>query len=210
MDSYKEIEYKGHTIKIVYDECYNSPEEWGDENLFLVGYHRDFFVDRSHKTKENKKEGGISEGLAQSIFNNGKYEDGSINDEAKDYLKKYHIFPLSAYIHSGVRLYLGTHKICQWDSCQVGLVFASKSEWKTKAKALKCVEGLIEIWNQYLSGQVYGFQVEDADGEQIDSCYGFYGDEGVEQAIADAKGTIDFNEKEHKQNLKATKELVFG
>ena len=210
MDNYKEIEYKGHTIKIVYDENYDSPDSWGDENLFLVGYHRDFWVDRAKRTKEGKREGGISEGLAQSIFNNGKYEDGSINDEAKNYLKKYHIFPLSAYIHSGVRLYLGTHKVCQWDSCQVGLVFASKSERKTRKKALKCVEGLIKTWNQYLSGEICGFQIEDESGEQIDSCYGFYGDEGIEQAISYAKSNIDYVEKEYKENLKATKELVFG
>jgi hypothetical protein len=148
--------------------------------------------------------------LAQSIFNKGKYEDGSINEEAKDYLKKYHVFPLSAYIHSGVRLYLGTHKVCQWDSCQVGLVFASKSEWKTKVKALKVVEGLIETWNDYLSGQVYGFIVENAEGKHIDSCYGFYGDEGMKYAIAEAKSIIDYNVKEHEENLKATKALVFG
>ena len=204
MEYAHEENYKGYEIKIVYDEDSFSPDEDGDDGLFLVGYHRDFWVDRK-KTKYNKETGqretidsGISQELAQSIFNKGRYEDGSINEEVKDYLKKYHIFPLSAYIHSGVRLYLGTHKVCQWDSCQVGLVFALKSEWKTKAKALKAVEGLVETWNDYLSGQVYGFQVY-KDDKQIDSCYGFYGDEGRKEAIAEAKSIIDFTVKEEEK-----------
>lgn len=215
MENAKEIEYKGYNINIVYDDSCFSPDEEEDNGLFLVGYHRDFWVDRKI-TKYDKETGqrktideGISQSLAQSIFNKGKYEDDSINYEAKDYLKKYHVFPLSAYIHSGVRLYLGTHKVCQWDSCQVGLVFANKEGWKTKKKALTAVEGLIEIWNDYLSGQVYGFQVY-KDDEQIDSCYGFYGDEGMEQAISEAKSIVDYNIKEHEKNLKETKTFVLG
>jgi hypothetical protein len=200
MEYAHEENYKDYQIKIVYDEDSFSPYE--DNALFLVGYHRDFWVDRK-RTIYNKETGqretideGISQGLAQSIFNKGKYEDDLINEEAKDYLKKYRIFPLSAYIHSGVRLYLGTHKVCQWDSCQVGLVLASKSEWKTKDKALKAVESLIETWNDYLSGQVYGFQVYDKEENKIDSCYGFYGDEGMKDAIAEAKSIIEYTVKE--------------
>lgn len=216
MDNIQELDYKNYKIKIVYDESAESPEEFGDDNLFLVGYHRDFWVDRK-KTKYNKESGqritidnGISQGLAQSIFNNGKYEDSSPCYEAKEYLKKYHIFALSAYIHSGVSLYLGNHKVCQWDSCQVGLVFVAKSEWKRKDKALKIAEGLVESWNDYLSGQVYGFQVLDSEENEIDSCYGFYGDEGLKDAIQEAKSNIDYQVKEDTKNLNNTKCLVFG
>ena len=201
MENYKEEIYKGYKIEICYDDCAESPESWGDDNLFLVGYHRDFWVDK------NKK---ISQGLAQCIFNKGKYEDGSINDEAKDYLKKYHIFPLSAYIHSGVRLYLEDYKVCQWDSCQVGLVFVAKEEWKTRKSAEKTAESYLKTWNDYLSGQVYGFRVLDKDEEEIGSCWGFYGDEGIKDAIKEAQGEIDFNIEEENKNLLATKELVFG
>lgn len=215
MEYIHEENYKDYEIKIVYDEDSFSPDEVMYDGLFLVGYHSEFWVDRK-KTKYNKEIGeretidnGISQGLALNIFNNGKYEDGSINEKAKDYLKKYHIFPLSAYIHSKVSLYLGTHKVCQWDSCQIGLVFASKSEWKTKAKALKAVRGLIEIWNDYLSGRVYGFQVY-KDDKQIDSRYGFYGDEGKKYAIAEAKSIIDFEVKEDKKNLKETALYCLG
>lgn len=39
----------------------------------------------------------------------------------------------------------------------------------------KCAEGLVEQWNQYLSGDVWGYEIEDPDGVHVDSCCGFYG-----------------------------------
>jgi hypothetical protein len=147
-------------------------------------------VDRS-VTKYNKETGqretidaGISQELAQAIAAGGKSQDFDecLNDEAKDYCKKYHIFGLEAYIHSGVSLSLsheGNFPDRQWDVSQLGLVFASKKEWKSRAKARKAALGLIETWNCSMSGDVYGCVREeyDQDKKQIkeDSCWGFYG-----------------------------------
>jgi hypothetical protein len=158
----------GLTLNIYRDEHEMSPDEDGDDGLFLVGYHRDFTVDRK-----------VSQGLAQCIARGGKYEDDSENSEALDYIKKYHIFGLEAYIHSGVVLALsseGNFPDRQWDVSQLGLVFASKKEWRMRKSARKAALGLIETWNDYLSGNVYGFVIEDEGGTHYDSCWGFSGD----------------------------------
>lgn len=218
---------------LVRDNDTISPDEDGDDGLFLVGYHRDFTVDRGQRQlvkifkeedfkkdngyngrvyadgygwkskKEAQKAGlinkevrrgnyvpGISKELAQAIANNGKYEDGSVNDEAKDYTKKYHIFGLEAYIHGGVALALSNEgNFCdrRWDVSQLGLVFVSKAEWKTREKAREAARGLIETWNQYLIGDVYGIVKEtyDKDKEQLDheACWGFYGEEYALKAL---------------------------
>ncbi len=210
---------------LVQDDNAMSPDEDGDEGLFLVGYHRDFTVDRGQqqlirifkeedfkkdngyngrvyadgygwKSKEEAQKAGlinkevrrgnyvpgISKELAQHIANGGKYEDGSINEEAKEYLKRYYIFGLEAYIHSGVRLALSNEgNFCdrQWDVSQLGLVFVSKEEWKTRAKAREAALGLISTWNEYLDGNVYGIVKEEYDANKTpmtqDSCWGFYG-----------------------------------
>jgi len=218
-DRTEQIEYKGYYINIYPDTDAQSPEELHDEGLFLVGYHSDFFVDRS-RTKYNTETGkrevidsGISESLAQSIFNKGKYEDGSINDEAKRYIKEYYIFPLSAYIHSGVSLYLGTHKVCQWDSSQVGLVFVKKNECKTKRKAEKLAQGLIEEWNTYLSGSIYGYMIEpidDIEGKgEAGGCWGFYGYDHKESGLLErAEEEIDAEVKEDKRKAQIAKMAV--
>ena len=88
--------------------------------------------------------------------------------------KGYHAFPVFAYIHSGVSLSLGKSEYPftdPWDVSFKGFALIRQ------AKGQKMAEGLIESWNAYLSGNVYGYQVVDAMGEEMDSCWGFYGDE---------------------------------
>jgi len=204
-DALHEEKYKGGlTIKIYQDEDARSPDEDGDDGLFLVGYHRDFFVDRK-KTRYNKETGrhetidpGINQGFAQVIANNARYEDGSICEEAREYIKKYHIFGFEAYIHSGVRLalsYEGNFCDRQWDVSQLGLVFVSKKEWRLKKSARKAALGLIESWNDYLDGNVYGYVVEGPDGEHLDSCWGFSGDYD-KWALPEGRSMAEYHYKE--------------
>ncbi len=49
-DCVHEEKYKGGlTVKVYVDTDAQSPEEDGDDGLFLVGYHRDFTVDRGRR-----------------------------------------------------------------------------------------------------------------------------------------------------------------
>jgi hypothetical protein len=126
-------------------------------------------------------------------------------------MKEYWIFPVSAYIHSGVSLSLGN---CSfpfdgggWDTLHVGAVLCSKKEWKTSKKARKYAEGQIETWNDYLSGNVYGFQVT-FEGEDVDSCWGFYGDYDskggcLDEARSNAEHFAEKKIEKHAKRLKA-------
>ena len=68
-----------------------SPDEFtDDDSLFLVHYHRSFWV-------ESKV---VEEDDLVDLFRGEKLEDGH-------YLHDYHVFFTSAYIHSGVNLRLG-------------------------------------------------------------------------------------------------------
>ena len=53
------------------------------------------------------------------------------------------------------------------------------------------LEGEVETYDDYLTGNVCGFVVEDDDGEHVDSCWGFYGTEGQKEAMSEAKGIVD-------------------
>jgi len=51
-------EYKGYKINIYQDLNDDSPADWGDDNLFLVAYHRNFSVEGIrvyHKLPEGVK-----------------------------------------------------------------------------------------------------------------------------------------------------------
>jgi len=148
-------------LRIEPDTDAQSPAEWGNEDLFLIANHRDFFVPPSKSERRFDVQDVIE-----------RHED------------THHVFALEAYIHSGVRLALageGNFPDRQWDVSRLGVVFAAKSEWKTMAKARDAALSLVNEWNQYLSGDVWGYVVEDDEGNHLESCWGFYGREYCEQ-----------------------------
>lgn len=161
------------TANIYQDMDDRGPEEWADEGLFLVGFHRDFSVQRD----------GYGVEIVRALFDKDEITEDN-RDEVKRIKRQYHIFGLEAYIHSGVCLALsneGNFVDRQWDVSRLGAVFVSKNEWNTKIKARKAALGLIETWNQSLSGDVYGYSIEGAD-----SCWGFYGMDAVKEAAKEA------------------------
>ena len=109
------------------------------------------------------------------------------------FFEKYIVLKLYLYDHSGISLSTSPFS-CPWDSSQVGYIYVSKEtaykeygikritkEWKDKI--LLYLEGEVETFNQYLNNDVYGFTIEDEDGNVIDSCGGFYGDDFVNNGM---------------------------
>lgn len=188
MDPVEVIEYKGINIEVIPDENTESPDEWGDDGIFLVGFHREFTVKR--------------DGFGQDVV-------GELLESRKKSYGKYWVFGLEAYIHSGVALALaseGNFPDRQWDVSLLGMVFVSKKHWKTRAEAKKGAEGLIESWNDYLGGNVYGFDIPEI-GESV---WGFYGDYNESGGLVDeAKGMIDsYLEHKRQEKIKKTKALI--
>jgi len=181
----------GYTIKIVPDEFYSeTPNDWGDTEVFLVAFHRDFTVNVD----------GFDIETVRAVANKGKYDDGSKCERAKEILHDYHVFGLEAYIHSGVSLslsYEGQYPDRKWDVSQLGLVFVSKKTTRVHKKARELALGLLKTWNAILEGSVYGYIVE-RDGEQLDSCWGFIEEEwNIEktQVLAEARDIADWHYK---------------
>jgi hypothetical protein len=148
---------------LVRDDNPQSPEETGDDGAFLVHYHRDFDIRRDKI---------ITEDDARRWYQGEKIEQE----------KKYWIIPVEAYIHSGVSLAIGNRGNFpdrQWDVSHVGLAMISKKEFKSRQKAEKYSQGLLEQWNQYLGGDVYGIVIDKYDKNKKlvdnDSTWGYYG-----------------------------------
>ena len=165
---------------LVQDSDPMPPDEMDDDNLFLVNYHRSFDVRRDKIIKEND----LINWYRQD-FDDYKEDPDDENEAGKFPLETdYHIFALSCYIHSGVLLSLrrgNWNPFDQqgWDTSHVGAVLVSREEWPDAEKAQAAAESLVETWNQYLSGDVYGIVKETFDKEKNqvdeDSCWGFYG-----------------------------------
>lgn len=95
--------------------------------------------------------------------------------------------PVWAYVHSGSTIKAAWDNPfgCPWDSGRSGWAYCTKekaiAEFGKKVmtravreKTIRCLIGGVETFNQYLSGDVYGWIVE-VDGEQVESCWGCYG-----------------------------------
>lgn len=105
------------------------------------------------------------------------------------------------YCHSGTVLKIAESNPFHdpWDSGFAGLFYISKKDVReiflckhVTAKIEKIVEenmqGELETYNQWLAGETYGFRIVDANGNQLDSCWGFYGSDPENNGIFDAAG----------------------
>lgn len=90
--------------------------------------------------------------------------------------------PLYLYDHGGITMSTGSFS-CPWDSGQVGYIYLPKKKIEEEFSGLKrtsddfrtYLNGEVETYDQYLTGDVWGFVIEDPEGEQLDSCWGFFG-----------------------------------
>ena len=174
------IDYKDHVIKIISDHECDSPDDWGDNDYFLVYDHRNFTITRK----------GFD---PQDIFD-------AMQKRAKLY-DDYFYFPVYAYIHSGISLQLQRwfpglpqgHNEFDVSFKGFALVKRQKGSY-IRDKAYEIAKSVVEEWNDYLSGNVYGYIVE-KDDEHIDSCWGFYGDYEKSGIIEEAKNVVDWQVK---------------
>jgi hypothetical protein len=97
----------------------------------------------------------------------------------------------------------------------VGWVYVTKAKAReefgkrlTKARLAKveeCLRGEVKTYDDYLTGNVWGFIVEDEDGNHVDSCWGFVGD--VDYAFAEGKAAAECylqSEEKAEQSVKET------
>ena len=124
--------YKGYRIRIEPDENSESPDKWENDDVFLIYQHRQFTIERA----------------GFDVHEINKAED------------EYYIFPVEAYIHSGISLSLfnGTRS-CRFDSSVSGYVLVRKTSF-SEEDSVKVAESLISDWNMYLNGEVYGYIIE--------------------------------------------------
>ena len=178
MNAIKTINYKGHNIDICYDEEPMSPDEWSNEDCFLVYDHSDFYVEKK----------GFD---PQEIWDH-------IQETKKWFYDGYYVFPVYAYVHSGVTLSMaksGYPFTCGWDTSMKGFALVKRTKgWTwTRNEAEKVAKSVVEEWDDYCTGQVYGYSIDD----YKESCWGYYGD--TNYCIEDAKEAVDSMVREERE-----------
>jgi hypothetical protein len=121
---------------------------------------------------------------ASGVYLTSRNRYFSVDEKLPESPRKWWAFPLYAYIHSGGRLSL-TPFSCPWDSGQIGLVYVAKDTARMRKHAERIAQSHVAMWNQYLAGDVWGYQIE-ADGKLVDSCWGIYCRETAEKEVLEA------------------------
>jgi len=120
--------------------------------------------------------------------------DKLVTDAVRD---GYVVLPLYLYDHSGITMSAGAFG-CTWDSGQVGWIICDKETIEKEFNgdrdlAEKCLLAEVATYDDYLTGNVYGFIVEervktwgqddDEGWKDVDSCWGFYGSDPRENGM---------------------------
>ncbi|MHB1601192.1 MAG: hypothetical protein ACYCSB_01320 [bacterium] len=170
----------GESLFIEDDDCPMNPREWMDNLSVITAYHKKYGI--------GDEEGNID------------YDEFSNWNDVKKYLiaerGALHIRPLYMYEHGGIDLNIGSWKP-YWDGFdagQLGFVYTTAEKIKKMGTPENKIDAVIEeeikVYGDYLNGDVYGYQIEDERGNEIESCYGFYGDEGIETIKSEFKSRI--------------------
>lgn len=173
----------GVTIKVYQDDDAQNPNDWDGECCFLWSDDHDLCLVERKEGKSTGRIKGVSKG---SLLRD---EDDDPNAPSE-----YAVFRVSIG-------YRGEQLAGGWDDISGdndaiernhAFVLVRRADFPPdhdlQAAALACVEE----WNTYLSGNVYGFVIEDAMGEELTSCWGFYGLANcIEEAKSEAAGYMD-------------------
>jgi hypothetical protein len=207
MDTVETVEYKGYQIRIVQDQDPEDPREWDNLGRMLCAHKRYRLGDSLSQAAPDWPRGWV-----QCYSSWGEVEK-AIYDE----LGAVVCLPLYMYDHGGISI--GTSRTwpynCPWDSGQVGYIYATKTDVltefghkrlssKLRQKVTDILLSEVDTYNRYVTGQVYGYVVEDKEGEFVDSCFGFY---DLEHVMDEAKAVVNWEIKErtrkHVEQVKA-------
>ena len=187
MSTEKRIE--NYLIEVIQDESPESPREW--DNLgTMICFHGRYNLGDKHD------------------YRSGDYSGW--DEQRKDIEKNENvcvILPLYLYDHSGITMKTSPFG-CNWDSGQVGWIVVSKENVRKEfgvkritkeiiEKVTNILEGEVKTYDQYLTGEIYGYKIYKVTEcelghehkEELDSCWGFYGEE---ECMTEGEGIVDY------------------
>lgn len=181
MDALETIEKDGWTAKLYHDEDAQNPRKDCDQLGIMVCWHRNY--DLGDRKPTETEQDALQRGGFRLLERYLRMSEGGRN-----------LIKLGLYDHSGITMYAGGGALGQdpggWDSGTVGFIYTNTEQINLIGAPLESLDrqlhAEIEEYDQYLTGDVYGYVIEDEDGEERDSCWGFFGDDYAKQEMGAA------------------------
>lgn len=165
-------EHAGKVVKVYFDPDPTHPRKDWDNGTIMIHWHPRY--DLGDKRVERCTADEVRE----------EYQDRGDPVLA--------ILPLYLYDHSGLSVSTGAFT-CMWDSGQVGWVIITQSksdemgfpkEYTTEMYE-DVIKAEVKTYDDYLTGQVFGYVVEGREGDELEACWGYVGDQ--EGCLSDGK-----------------------
>jgi hypothetical protein len=159
-------ERAGLTLRIVPDDCgdVESPIG-GDDAVRLAILHR--------RCTNPAREYGLTD--QESVE--------AAEREARRPGAEFIAFPVYMYDHSGTSYSIRPFA-CPWDSGRAGAIFLRRADFGRPLR--EAAESILAEYTAWANGQVYGFIIEDEEGEHLDSCWGFIEPNGADGYVLEA------------------------
>lgn len=197
----EKFEHKGFTVEIHYDDDPTDPRKDFDHMATMYCSHRRY-------------------NLGDEQFDPSQFEGWN---EVAEYLRNERgaelCYPLYLFDHSGITISCDPTNFYMadshgWDWGQVGWIYVTADDIKkcflvdeldehVLEKAKECMLGEVTEYDQYLTGDVYGFIITGEDDDEHESCWGFY---GMQYCIDEAKSVADWL-AEQRENKEAVAQL---
>jgi len=215
------MNYKGYEINIQKDDDANSPRQ--DDNLGTMAiFGRNAFLGDEHRGSAFIAIESVLEHVLTSgaVFLPLKIREGyivSLSFDVADMVKIRLGYSAGYFENTSDFENLisdNTNGVIYMDIEKVIKEFGDDSP-DSRERALGALKSEVETYNQYLAGEIYGYVItkpcedSECDGsKEIDSCWGFYGEECCE---TEAKAVIDsLIESAAKKKRTATKNSTKG
>lgn len=210
-DPIEEYEHNGHKIRIYFDfDPINPRTEWDNAGVMVFRNHDRYILGDKYDDHGYRYE------------NYDSWEE--MCDEIMDDEQAIVILPLHAYGCERSRFSIGTGDpsflrgwYLGWDEDGIdGVMFIRlktvHENWgkditkDTLNKVVGYLRGEVETYNQYLSGEIFGYVVGNEEDDDIESCWGFY---GIDHCKEEAENLVDYLiEKAEKEKAETARRVT--
>ena len=184
---------KKFIYEIERDEYPSNPRTEEDNITTMICFHKRYNLGDKHD------------------FNSRDYESWEEMEEAvRNHYEVLALKPLYLYDHSGITISTSPFS-CNFDSGKIGFVIVDRdnlqrisgdADGHNELNLDEYIEAEVKTYDQYLTGEVYGFNVYEIEtcslGHEhktlLDSCFGYYDEDDAE---SEAKAMISHYEKEN-------------
>ncbi|MCC9289612.1 hypothetical protein [Pseudomonas aeruginosa] len=193
------------TVHLMHDTEAEKPRMW-DNHAMMVWAHRRYIL--GHEDRATEAHDVIYVHVSVRQLDEKGFDTTHVADihQALIMTGMAIILPLYLFVHSAITKRTNPFA-CPCDSGQVGLIYVSMAKVSAElgwnrlntsrtVKVTAMLDGVVELYDHYLTGDVSGFMVI-VDGVETDTCWGYYG------SVPHSNGVVEHHAGEAEQLVEA-------